>query len=142
MSRPMDIDDFEDSLDRYGADSSQWPETVRSQAPSLLASSTHAQDLLAETKRLDQALNDALPAAPAPLGLKTRILANLPRRDPWLEWLRVKTWRPLALACVPLALGFAVGSSVVEDPAGWEERVLVAFSEADLAEFELPGGER
>ncbi len=141
MSRPIDINDFEDALDRHGADSSLWPETVRIRATALLESSARARDLLAEAKRLQQALSDALPTVPAPPGLKTRILANLPRRDPWLEWLTMKRWRLVALACVPLALGFAVGLNVVEDTASWEDRVLVAFSETEFAEFELPGDE-
>ena len=42
----------------------------------------------------------------------------------------VRPWRPVGAACVPLALGFALGLGGAEDTADLEDSVLVAFDVA------------
>ena len=143
----MDIETLEDALDRHGPDVDRWPDAHAAEARSLVESSARARDLLAEARELDAALLDVLSNVPAPLGLKTRILANLPEREAWLEWFGVKAWRPVGLALVPLLVGFsvgvnvaAVGSDTAEYAEDTENDVLLALFDPDeLARFELPG---
>ena len=143
----MDIETFEDAMDRHGPDLDRWPDVRAAEARSLVESSARARDLLAQARELDLALRDLLSSAPAPLGLKTRILANLPEREVWLEWFGVKAWRPVGLALVPLLVGFsvgvnvaAVGSDVAEYDEDTESDVLLALFDPDeLARFGLPG---
>lgn len=145
----MDIETFEHALDRHGPDLDRWPDIHAAEARSLLESSEHARDLLVEARELDAALLDVLSNVPAPLGLKTRILANLPEREAWLEWFGVKAWRPVGLALVPLLVGFsvgvniaAVGSDTAEYAEDTENDVLLALFDPDeLARFELPGAD-
>jgi len=136
MNEDINAEKLADALDRYGANPVRWPQAMREAMPALLRSSPHARATLAEAQQLDAALDAVFAAAPAPLGLKTRILAKAPRREPWLDWLAVKLWRPVSLACVPLALGFALGMGVDEDTGDLEDSVLVAFS--DAADFGIP----
>lgn len=143
MERTMDDDTFEDSLDRFGPDLDRWPDHHASAARPLLQRSASARELLAEARALDAALDDLLPIVPAPLGLRARVLANLPTRETFFEWLTITVWRPAALALVPLVVGFGVGLNVaqgatVTDSA--EDDVLLALFDPDeLARFELPG---
>ena len=74
--------------------------------------------------------------------LRTRVLANLPEREAWLEWLTVKAWRPVALAMVPLVIGFGVGLNVAQGATTQstvEDDVLLALFDPDeLSRYELP----
>lgn len=133
MNTEFDMQRFEALLDRHGAEPDDWPATLREQALTLLASSDDARRLYDEARLLDDTL-DTLVETTTPLGLRTRILANTPRRDPWLDWLRVRIWRPVALACLPLAAGFAVGANFADDPVDLEDQVLIAFADADTLE--------
>ncbi len=137
----FDINDFAAALDRHGADPARWPQALRGRAPALLESSAQARALLDEARRLDAALDAALPAPDTPPGLQTRILANTPQPEPWPGWLAAlmaNTWRPLGLGCLPLVLGFALGLNFADDLGDLEEQTPLAFSETRLAEFELP----
>lgn len=139
----MDDDTFEQSLDRFGPDLERWPDPQANAARTLLQCSASARKLLAEARALDAVLDDLLPFVEAPLGLRSRVLANLPTRETWFEWLTITVWRPAALALVPLVLGFGIGLNValgatVADSA--EDDVLLALFDPDeLARFELPG---
>ncbi|WP_201159736.1 hypothetical protein [Rhodoplanes elegans] len=80
----MDIDDFEDQVDRWGEDVSAWPEPSRTQALALLKVSAEAREVLAEA----QALRDALAAREpvrAPADLADRILAAARATEPQRE---------------------------------------------------------
>lgn len=70
----MDIDDFEDQVDRLGEDVSAWPEPSRSQAMALLRVSAEARDLLAQAAVLRRALGPD-PRVRAPDSLTDRIMA-------------------------------------------------------------------
>ncbi|MCY4013772.1 MAG: hypothetical protein OXG82_13775 [Gammaproteobacteria bacterium] len=134
METDFDVQRFEALLDRHGAEPHDWPAPLREHALTLLASSDDAKRLYDEARLLDDTLDTILVDAPRPLGLKTRILANTPQRDPWLDWFTVRVWRPVVLGCLPLAVGFAVGANFADDPADLEDQVLIAFADADTLE--------
>ena len=140
----MDDDTFEECLDRHGPDLDRWPGTLAAGGRILLERSARARDLLAEARELESALDHLLPAVDAPLGLRTRVLANTPQREAWLDWLAANVWRPAALALVPLAVGFGVGlnaaqaSSGIDDATNGDDVLLALFDPDELARFELP----
>ena len=136
----MDDDTFEQSLDHFGPDLERWPDPQANAARTLLQRSASARELLAEARALDAVLDDLLPFVEAPLGLRSRVLANLPSRGAWLEWLTTTAWRPAALALVPLLVGFGLGLNVAQgDTATDDEDVLLALFDPDeLARLELP----
>ncbi len=140
----MDDETFEHLLDRHGADLDRWPDNLAANARSLVERSAHARNLILEARELESALDDLLPAVAAPLGLRTRVLANLPEREAWFEWLTVKAWRPAALALVPLVVGFGVGLNVAQGADATEnvaedDVLLALFDPDELARYELPG---
>ena len=138
----MDDDTFEHFLDRHGSDPERWPDYLAAGARDLLEHSARARATLLEARELESALDDLLEAVATPLGLRSRVLAHLPEREAWLEWLTVKAWRPVALALVPLAIGFGVGLNVAQGAAmqsAVEDDVLLALFDPDeLARYELP----
>lgn len=139
----MDDETFEHFLDRHGADLDRWPDNLAADARSLVERSARARDLFHETRVLESALDDLLPAVTAPLGLQTRVLANLPEREAWFEWLTVKAWRPAALALVPLVVGFGVGLNVAQgadaaENVAEDDMLLALFDPDELARYELP----
>lgn len=145
MDTNMDLVDFEHALDRHGADLARWPAMLAPQARELLESSASARRLHEEARRLESFLEEMLPDVPVPLGLKTRVLANVPPAEPWLQWWTAKSWRP-ALALVPLVVGIGVGMDVAgsldEDLAtGSEDMLLVLFDPDELDRWALPGDE-
>ena len=73
----MTENDFEDLLDRRGADLASWPEQAAAEA--LLARSGAARAMLKQAQELATLLDDAFLAV-APVGLKTRILAEAKTR--------------------------------------------------------------
>lgn len=134
MKTEFDLQRFEALLDRHGAEQADWPAALREQALKLLESSEEARRLYDEARLLDDTLDAILVEAPQPLGLKTRVLGNTPRRDPWLDWFTVRMWRPVVLGCLPLAVGFAVGANFADDPVDLEDQVLIAFADTDTLE--------
>ena len=134
MNSEFDLQRFEALLDRHGAEPVGWPVELRERALKLLESSADARRLQDEARLLDNTLDTILAETPQPLGLKTRVLANTPRRDPWLDWFTVRVWRPVVLGCLPLAVGFAVGANFADDPTDLEDQVLIAFADADTLE--------
>lgn len=134
MNTEFDMPRFEALLDRHGAEQADWPAALRQQALKLLESSDDAKRLYDDARLLDDTLDTILVQAPRPLGLKTRILANTPRRDPWLDWFTVRIWRPVVLGCLPLAVGFAVGANFADDATDLEDQVLIAFADTDTLE--------
>ena len=147
----MDDEPFEDSLERYGPDLARWPGALAPAGRTLVERSPRARELLAEARELESTLDDLLPCVGAPLGLRTRVLVNLPAREAWLDWLTVKAWRPVALALLPLAVGFGVGLNAartlaMQEAASEDDVLLALFDPDELARFELPsadtGGQR
>ena len=138
MTSEFDIQQFEALLDRHGAEPTDWPAALRERALALVDSSTDAQRLFEDAQLLDRTLDAVLDDVPRPLGLKTRILANAQPRDPWLDWFTIRIWRPAALACLPLVVGFAVGTNFADDAVDLEDQVLIAFADANTLEALAP----
>lgn len=141
MNTDFDVQRFEALLDRHGAEQAHWPAVLREQALKLLESSGDAKRLYDEARLLHDTLDAMLVETSTPVGLKTRILANTPRRDPWLDWFTVRMWRPVVLGCLPLAVGFAVGANFADDPVDLEDQVLIAFADTATLEALALGGE-
>ncbi len=116
----MDAKNFEQALDRWGSDLSDWPATERQAAEALLVRSKDVQTLMEAERQIDSALS-ALREHAVSSRLEQRILTRLPAvagSDPaagaydgqWIwSWLSAKVWRPVLLAGVPLIFGFAMG---------------------------------
>ncbi len=138
----MDIEQFENELDRYGTDFDAWPESLRDEAERLHASDERAAELVAATRLMMTTLDELTVPAPTPT-LERRILdqvfeeiADEPTPsivDQVIDWLTGAFWRPVSLAFVPLILGFAIGLNVQEDVTDFESEVtILAFTGADL----------
>jgi hypothetical protein len=56
MSEPMTIERLSHQLDAYGGELARWPAETRGAAQALLAASAEARKLLADARRLDEAL--------------------------------------------------------------------------------------
>ena len=139
--RPLGEQEFEGLLDRHGADLSAWPGAEQDAAAALLTSSASARRAFAGAQLLETALRDALAPVPPPLGLRARILARAERRDAEFGWLTGNAWRFVGVACAPLLLGFGLGVAFGLDgvaSADIESRVLLAFSDSDFADLEVP----
>ena len=141
---PFDENDFEDFLDRQGADPARWSPAAHSRATALLRSSARARAVLAEAQRLEEVLGDAFPSLPAPPGLAARILAKAseaPQGGTWTErltiWMAGAIWRPVGLASLPLILGFALGMGFAPGTADLEAQVLIVLSDTGFANLEL-----
>ena len=162
---PFGEKDLENLLDRRGTDAARWPAAVRPYAAALLEASPRARALLAEARRLEQALDEAFPQTSAPAGLEARILAETSRRpaeanretighpvsanaapeasegNVWAEglaaWLAERLWRPVGLACAPLLVGLAMGMGFADDTQALQAQMLIAFSENGFAHMEL-----
>ena len=143
--QPLGEQEFERLLDRHGADFSAWPPAHGRAAADLMACSAPARAAHADAKLLEHALDAALAPPPAPLGLRARILARAERGGVAWSWLTAKRWRPLGAACAPLLLGFGLGVAFGlegmdnrADAVDLEAKLLLAFSESDFVDFELP----
>lgn len=121
----MDIDDFEDQVDRWGEDVSAWPEPSRTQGLALLKASAEAREVLAEAKALREALA-ARPAVRAPADLADRILAAAratePQREPAPP---LAPALPQRKAGSPWAAALAALSGAVSRPA-WRPAVVLS----------------
>jgi len=71
----MDIEEFEDWLDRLGDDLSKWPEPQQQAAQALLAESPAARTLKDEAQALKRMLQS--PSVRAPAGLADRIVMQV-----------------------------------------------------------------
>lgn len=139
---PMTLDEFESSLDRYGSEPDNWPPQVAARAARLIAGSSAARSLLAEARALAELLDDALPAASLSTGaVRSRILAAIGEEtaDPGVfDWLRFgpRLLRPaaIAIAVIPLALGYAIG--VGYQPGGVSDDLVSDVSLLAFADYE------
>lgn len=110
-SDAMNIDDFEQGLDRWGSDLTSWPDPERIAASALVERSVGARALMVQAQSLERWLDECR-THEAPRQLKERILAQLPRRDIWqraADWFSSALWRPTLAGTGVLLLGFAAG---------------------------------
>src|SRR6185437_8024554 len=105
VSQMLTLERFKALMDSYGAVPERWPDAVRPDAEALLRVSPEAQQLLAEARSLDEAIdaaNERENAVSWPPGEEAAALARLragvsarvaravaPQTGPgWLRWLR------------------------------------------------------
>ena len=107
----MTLDEFENSLDRWGSNLAAWPEPARSEGTSLLRESEAARRELAHAQNID----DLLAATHrAPASVRQEIVDRVAANDVWqrlAEWFANTLWKPALAAACTLALGFAIGFS-------------------------------
>lgn len=135
----MNIDDFEQGLDRWGSDLDSWPDPERDAASMLVERSERARALMVQGQALDGWLDEGRTHR-APMQLKQKILDQLPRPDIWqraADWFASAFWPPALTGACALLLGFATGTLL---PAANEETLIddvagLAFTETYL-EFE------
>ena len=141
---------FTQLLTAYGADPARWPDAERAAARAFLQDNAEARVLLNEAVLLDQWLQSSAVHRPAFSGLEARLLQRvLPAResglmDRLLTWLLPSSdlplrqlWRPVAVACLPLAIGLLVGFQVELVPEAYAttvEEELYLISLSDYAE--------
>jgi hypothetical protein len=140
----MDERTFAALLDRHGADRKHWPAAQAREAELLLERSAAARTELERARALDGLLADLanaspFPARPARARIATALEAGIRRTDRWQrlgDWFTVALWRPIALAALPLALGFLAG---VQHAPSVDAELMRALSELPLAgSFEEP----
>ncbi|MEQ8857114.1 MAG: hypothetical protein RIC56_00570 [Pseudomonadales bacterium] len=127
--------EFEQALDRWGADLERWPQERIGPAGACLTEHASARRSLEAAQRVDRYLAGlADPARAAPAHLAARIVASTPRRDGLqrgLDWLTGRVWRPAVLALFVVAGGYLAGAAVQEplDTDLADEVMSLAFSD-------------
>jgi len=138
---PMTLEEFERHLDIHGAALQRWPAEAAARVRELLDTSTPARAALAQAERLSAELNLALPAySLTTAALRARILDEVTRGtaarwtihrliggDGWV--------RPMAMALIPLCLGFAIGVGYPE-PSSVSEDLVTDVSLFSFAAYE------
>jgi hypothetical protein len=92
----LNIDDFEQGLDRWGSDLDSWPDPERDAASMLVERSERARALMVQGQALDGWLDEGRTHR-APMQLKQKILDQLPRPDIWqraADWFASAFWPP------------------------------------------------
>ena len=110
-SDAMNVEDFEQGLDRWGSDLTSWPNPERTAALALVERSQRTRALMVQAQSLERWLDEGR-AHQAPPQLMQRILDQLPRRDIWqraADWFSSALWRPTLAGACALLLGFAAG---------------------------------
>ena len=126
----MNLGEFHDHLDRWGADLTDWPTAAAGAGRALLETSADARASWRTARAIDRHLA-AQREHRAPSSLPGRI-AQARRgaaRPGLLEQLWWPLWRPALIALLPLALGFTIGqqSTEADDPALQEGLLTLAF---------------
>jgi len=146
----MTPQDFEDLLDRLGADLRQWPKGVRTDAQALVERSEPARAALRDAEALSSVLEQA-PAGEVHSALTARILATAPGADRnaelgsqgvaqggWLNGLLSALWpdfgwvRPAGLMAASLVAGLYIGIAAPSAETVNKETDLFAYV------FEIP----
>ena len=101
----MQVEEFEDLLDRHGDDLAKWPVAERDAGFALLRASQEARDLLEEARDMRDMFG-AADQTVAPSGLAERVIssamqsASLPARKSW--------FRPILALSLCCAIGFTL----------------------------------
>jgi hypothetical protein len=110
----MQLDEFEDLLDRHGDDLATWPAPSREAASALLKVSPDARELLDDARSM-RAMFDRQATVSAPPALASRILADaraMPVAAHSFNWMRPAL--TLAICCVA---GFGLSFVPPQDSA-------------------------
>lgn len=106
--------EFDQALDRWGADLDQWPGAAAERGRACLAASPDARRSLAAARQVDAYLQ-GLARGAAPPHLAARIVASVPRPDGverLLDWFTARLWRPAVLALAVTVGGYLAGASI------------------------------
>ena len=123
----MNIEEFEDCVDRYGEDVASWPSPERERGAALVRSSLAARAIVSQAKLLRVAVKGAAPVR-APSGLADRIVARAVAETPTVmpaAIARISARNGLHTAFRPaviLPFCFIVGLAVAWLPAGSDGR--------------------
>jgi hypothetical protein len=118
----MDIEEFDDCVDRLGEDPTLWPSPAREQGLALLRDEPAARAIVSQAKLLRTALS-SVPPARAPAGLADRIVQKavaarapaapiVPARGAWLSRMLADLFaspRPAVILPLCFILGIALG---------------------------------
>lgn len=135
----MNNEEFELRLDRFGSDVESWPIADQRAALELLKREEYARELLDQARQIESAIPRAM-SVPDPKDLKRRIMDEIQadHKPAWLDLLFKSLWRPVALAMVPVSVGFVAGASTQESYADLDvELVLETFSDYEQIEDDL-----
>lgn len=151
MKQEMSSQRFAQLLASYGADAARWPEAERAAAQTFLDNNAGTRAMVCDALALDQWLQAPASQVPVFSGLEARLLRHkLPSAtrgapERLLAWLVPATrlelrqlWRPLAVACLPLAIGLLVGFRFELAPEAYAttvEEELYLISLSDYAEI-------
>jgi uncharacterized membrane-anchored protein len=129
--------EFEQALDRWGADVGCWPPAEAARARAHLAEHPDARRLLEAAQRVETFLDELREHAP-PTHLADRIRARAAAAgvdaDPFermFGWFIARLWRPALLALLVTTAGFITGMAVTDpvDPELAEDVMTLAFSD-------------
>jgi hypothetical protein len=153
----MNRDRFQDLLDAWGADLSEWPAAGRAAAERLIATDPGAAEALAEARRLDRLIRASLAGASdtdsenAAAGILSRLPDQLPaqegravkpslRASPLRRGPKPRTfapalaWTPPRMAALGLAAALGIALGVFWAQQSQDRRTLAASDEgADAA---------
>jgi hypothetical protein len=123
----MNTEQFQDLLDRHGADFMRWPPDQRAQAKQLVADSAEARATLKQAQQFDAALSRVVDRQSADDAAVMRVVARLNARP--LPRQKVPLWRlpamlldfritpalpRVAALCACAVIGFFVGLSAID----------------------------
>jgi hypothetical protein len=123
----MNTEQFQDLLDRHGADFDRWPYGERTQAEQLIADSAKARAILKQAQRFDATLSQLIARQDADDAAVMRVVARLNARP--LPRQKVSLWRLPAMLlnvqftpawprvtalCACAVIGFFVGISGID----------------------------
>lgn len=123
---PMDLPDFEDGLDRFGADLATWPAALRSPASALIESSAAARATQADLREIEDLLRRDRPTS-----LDTGVVASRAMRHrqdrPVRRAVRRTGWA--AAAVIALILGLFVGGIGPDREDAPDHAITTAFEQ-------------
>ena len=105
----MNIETFEDLVDRFGEFPADWPEDIREEAIKFLEGSPEAQDFVAKAAALREMFDGSV-TEKAPAALAGRIVALASRAD---------EWGPLPGAESPATAAAMPSASLVSNSRRW-----------------------
>lgn len=128
--------EFDQALDRWGADLDRWPPDAAAAGRDRLAHDREARRRLQAALAVEAHLQSLKPHA-APAHLAARIAARAGERPPAdgleraLGWLTDRFWRPALLAMLITTAGYLTGMAVEDplDPELAENVMTLAFSD-------------
>lgn len=147
----MNTEQFQDLLDRHGADFGRWPNVERARAEQLIAESAEALAMLKRAQQFDVALGQLIGKQVADDAAIMRVVARLnarplPRQKVplwrlparFLDFQLAPAWPRVAALCGCAVIGFFVGLTGIDsriDALGKSDQIDAPFLSASGADF-------